>query len=126
MNDFNQLDRLGHYTPLAQQVDGLIRTTWPNSPIEPRTRGFKALEEVLEINQVLGLSAEKAHILVDYVFGRPVGEIRQEAGGVAFTIQALFNALGFNFEQMVQEGLDDCRSRIETIRIKSKSKPKVD
>lgn len=52
-------------------------------------RNHRFLEEALELVQSLGCTASEAHQLVDYVFGRPVGEPIQELGGVMVTLAAL-------------------------------------
>lgn len=57
-------------------------------------RSDRAVEEMLELSQeacaAIGVDfAPRAHALVDYVAGRPVGEIRQEVGGVMVTLAAL-------------------------------------
>lgn len=44
-------------------------------------RNHRFLEEALELVQACGCTASEAHQLVDYVFGRPVGEPTQEAEG---------------------------------------------
>jgi NTP pyrophosphatase (non-canonical NTP hydrolase) len=57
-------------------------------------RGLRLLEEALEAAQAAGVSAEDAMKLAVYVYGRPVGELRQEIGGVGITLLALANAAG--------------------------------
>ena len=57
-----------------------------------RERNHRFLEEALELVQSLGGTAEEAHELVDYVFGRPAGEPFQEIGGVEVTLAALCSA----------------------------------
>ncbi|MGG2044065.1 hypothetical protein [Burkholderia gladioli] len=52
-------------------------------------RNHRFLEEALELVQSLGCTASEAHQLVDYTFGRPVGEPAQEVGGVMTTLAAL-------------------------------------
>ena len=52
-------------------------------------RNHRFLEEALELVQSLGCTASEAHQLVDYVFGRPVGEPTQELGGAIITLHAL-------------------------------------
>lgn len=61
-------------------------------------RGCRLLEEAIEAYQAAGASAEMAHRLVDYVFGRPVGELGQELGGVAIGLLALAAAAGLSAE----------------------------
>lgn len=52
-------------------------------------RNDRFIEEALELVQSLGYDAARAHALVDYVFGRPVGVPEQEVGGVMVTLAAL-------------------------------------
>lgn len=49
-------------------------------------RGDRLLEEVLELLQAHGYDNARVATLVDYVFGRPVGEPAQEVGGVMVTL----------------------------------------
>ncbi len=49
-------------------------------------RGDRLLEEVLELLQAHGYNQGRVATLVDYVFGRPVGEPAQEVGGVMVTL----------------------------------------
>lgn len=48
-------------------------------------------EEALELAQSLGYDADRAHALVNYVFGRDKGEPSQEVGGTMTTLAALCN-----------------------------------
>lgn len=61
-------------------------------------RGLRLLEEAAEAFQACGGTVAQAHYLVDYVFGRPVGEIHQELGGVGVTLCALAAAAGLSAE----------------------------
>ncbi|EKT4091514.1 hypothetical protein QEG23_000999 [Stenotrophomonas maltophilia] len=49
-------------------------------------RGDRLLEEVLELLQAHGYDKARVPTLVDYVFGRPVGDPAQEVGGVMVTL----------------------------------------
>ncbi|CAD1792756.1 hypothetical protein QSH46_013295 [Xanthomonas arboricola pv. juglandis] len=49
-------------------------------------RGDRLLEEVLELLQSHGYDRTRVATLVDYVYGRPVGEPAQEVGGVMVTL----------------------------------------
>lgn len=49
-------------------------------------RGDRLLEEVLELLQANGYDKARVPTLVDYVFGRPIGEPAQEVGGVMVTL----------------------------------------
>lgn len=59
-------------------------------------RGIRLLEEAIEAYQAAGGEADMAHKLVDYVFGRPVGELGQELGGIGVTVLALAEAAGLS------------------------------
>ena len=89
-------------------------------------RNSRFLEEALELVQALGYDREKAHVLVDYVFDRPVGEKRQELGGVMVTLGILSYIHSMH---MWDEGLFELNrinkpEVIEKIKEKQKSKPK--
>lgn len=55
----------------------------------PRERTFRFVEEAIELAQACGASREEVSRIADYVYGRPVGEIRQEVGGVMVTLSTL-------------------------------------
>lgn len=59
-------------------------------------RGIRMLEEAIELAQAVGVDPAMAHKLIDFVYGRPVGEIGQEIGGVSLCILALANAAGLD------------------------------
>lgn len=83
------------------------------------------IEEALELVQSLDWPADRAHALVDYVFGRPVGEPHQEVGGVMVTLAALCQAAGLD---MVRGGEDELArimrpEIVQKIRAKQAAKP---
>lgn len=87
-------------------------------------RNHRFLEESLELVQALGCTASEAHQLVDYVFGRPVGEPHQETGGALVTLAALCNAHKIDMDIAGETELTRCWSKIEKIRAKQAAKPK--
>ena len=86
-------------------------------------RNHRFLEESLELVQSLGCSAGEAHQLVDYVFGRDVGEPKQEVGGVMMTLAALCNASTFSMALSSETELERVWEKIEQIRAKQAAKP---
>jgi hypothetical protein len=82
------------------------------------------LEEALELVQSTGCTASEAHQLVDYVFGRPVGEPNQESGGVSVTHAALCLAAGLDMHAAAETELARIWTKIEAIRAKQATKPK--
>lgn len=87
-------------------------------------RNHRFLEEALELVQSLDCTASEAHQLVDYVFGREVGEKAQECGGVMVTLAALCNANKLDMQTCGRAELDRVWTKVEKIREKQKNKPK--
>lgn len=89
-------------------------------------RNQRFLEEALELVQANGCTASEAHRLVDYVFGRPVGEAFQEVGGVRVTLAALCSTIGINEDEAAETELTRIMApaAMEKIRAKQAVKPK--
>lgn len=87
-------------------------------------RADRFTEEALELAQTMpGFTADRAHALVDYVFGRPVGERHQEVGGVMVTLAALCNTVDLNIETEARRELARIWTKVEAIRAKQATKP---
>lgn len=87
-------------------------------------RNHRFLEEAIELVQARGCTSSEAHQLVDYVFGRPVGEPSQEVGGVMVTLAALCLAGDIDMAAAGEAELARVWTKIETIRAKQAAKPK--
>lgn len=87
-------------------------------------RNHRFIEEALELVQSLGCTASEAHQLVDYVFGRPAGEPKQEIGGVMVTLAALCIAADECMHDAGEVELARIWQKIEQIRAKQAAKPK--
>lgn len=87
-------------------------------------RNHRFLEEALELVQSTGCTASEAHQLVDYVFGRPVGEPAQEVGGAMVTLAALCLAKGLDMHDAAEIELARIWTKVEAIRAKQAAKPK--
>lgn len=61
-------------------------------------RGDRLLEEVLELLQSKGYDRHRVATLVDYVYGRPVGDPAQEVGGVMITLAGFCHVAGLNMQ----------------------------
>jgi len=81
------------------------------------------IEEALEFVQAVGYSADRAHALVDYVFGRAVGEVSQEVGGVMVTLAAACNTVGVDIGEAARTELARVWTKVEAIRAKQAAKP---
>ncbi|WP_244120295.1 hypothetical protein [Burkholderia gladioli] len=89
-------------------------------------RNHRFLEEALELVQALGCTASEAHQLVNYTFGRPVGEPSQEVGGVMMTLAALClaNTLDMHAAGETELARISAPAMVEKIRAKQAAKPK--
>jgi len=87
-------------------------------------RNHRFLEEAIELVQANGCTQSEAHQLVDYVYGRPVGEINQEVGGVMVTLAALCLANGIDMHEGGETELKRIWTKVDQIRAKQAAKPK--
>ena len=87
-------------------------------------RNHRFLEEALELVQALGCTASEAHQLVDYTFERPVGDPKQEAGGVKVTLAALCDANDMDLDECGETELARVWTKIDAVRAKQAAKPK--
>lgn len=87
-------------------------------------RNHRFLEEALELVQSTGCTASEAHQLVDYVYGRPVGEPAQEVGGVMVTLAALCLANNLDMHADAETELARIWTKVEQIRAKQAAKPR--
>lgn len=88
-------------------------------------RNHRFLEEAIELVQACDCGESEAHQLVDYVYGRPVGEKSQEVGGVMVTLAALCLAQGLDMHDAAEVELARIMRPeiISKIREKQKRKP---
>lgn len=88
-------------------------------------RNNRFLEEALELVQATGCTAQDAHALVDYVYGRPIGDREQEVGGTLVTLASLCAAIGIDLEEAGNIEIEriSTSDMIKKIRKKQESKP---
>lgn len=59
-------------------------------------RGLRLVEEAIEAGQAAGCDPATLHKLIDYIYAKPAGELRQELGGVGLCVLAMASAAGFS------------------------------
>lgn len=69
-------------------------------------RGLRHAEEALETAQACGCDRAQIHRLVDFVFDRPAGELRQEIGGSGLTLLVLAEAAGLDADSCERAELE--------------------
>ena len=62
-------------------------------------RGLRFAEEAVELAQCAQVPKETMHLLIETVYSRPRGEVRQEIGGSLVTLSVLCELLGYDMEQ---------------------------
>ena len=108
-----------------QGVDGWMDACF-GEPIKSDhlERADRLTEEALELVQTVpGFTADRAHALVDYVFGRPVGERGQEVGGTIVCLAALCNTFGLSIADEADRELARIWTKVDAIRAKQAAKP---
>lgn len=106
-------------------LDWLIACFGKNDALNRKERVHRFLEEALELAQAAGCTANEASYLVDYVFSRPAGEIKQEVGGVMTTLAAFCSVHDLDMVCAGEEELADIYNNIDAIRQKRLSKPHI-
>lgn len=66
-------------------------------------RALRNLEESAELAQALGVPRETAHLCIDQVYDRPVGNAEQEVGGVMVTLNILCESMGMDSEALYEQ-----------------------
>ena len=87
-------------------------------------RNHRFLEEALELVQSNGITKDECLKLIDYVYNRPIGETKQEVGGVSTTLSALCAAYNIDLQSCAKDELARVWTKIEKVRAKQKAKPK--
>lgn len=96
----------------------------PEISADKLERNDRFIEEALELVQASDYPKERAHALVDYVYGRDKGEINQEVGGVMVTLSAHCLAHGVDMHEEAEIELARIWTKVDQIREKQKAKPK--
>jgi NTP pyrophosphatase (non-canonical NTP hydrolase) len=110
--------------PYQQRVQEWLNACFPHQ-VRPdgRERTHRFLEEALELAQANGCSREDAIALVNYVYGRPLGDPKSEVGGVMVTLAALCGVAGISMDEAGDRELKRNWTRLDIIRRKQATKP---
>jgi hypothetical protein len=110
--------------PFQDRVQDWMRRcfTRPDSML-PEQRAFRFIEEAVELVQATGTSRADVLRVVDYVYGRPVGVVGQEIGGVMVTLAGLANSVDRSVDGCAEVELERCIANTAKIREKDLAKP---
>ncbi len=100
----------------ARVAAWILETFGPDFLRNGHERSLRAVEEVVELAQAAGVTAEIVHKIVDYVFSRPAGTVEQEIAGSMVTIYGAATALGVNAQKEFEKEL----ARINTPEVRER------
>lgn len=89
-----------------------------------KERAYRFLEEATELFQSVGMEKTDAYAVVDYVFGRPKGEVSQEIGGTMVTLLALASHLDLDVNDALMSEYERIISPEVQQKIREKQKAK--
>jgi hypothetical protein len=113
-------------TPLQARVAPWMQECFgPVISADRLERSDRFLEEALELTQAADYTADRAHALVDYVFGRPRGELVQEVGGVMVTLAALCLAQAVDMHEAGERELARINAPATIAKIRAKQAAKA-
>jgi len=108
------------------EVERLIRRVFGDKSMDSaHERGIRCQEEATELGQVVGVTRAEAHKIVDMVHDKPVGELRQEVGGVAFTLLAMCALQGLRLDDVFITEIARFRAK-DPAHFQAKQKIKAD
>jgi hypothetical protein len=90
---------------------------------DKKERSHRFAEEAIELLQATGYTKEELQAMIDYVYNRPVGEIRQEVGGTIHCLSALCTAHHIVMSHEALMVMRYCEQNSEKIRQKHSQKP---
>jgi NTP pyrophosphatase (non-canonical NTP hydrolase) len=82
-------------------------------------------EEAIELVQATGGTLWETIQLAKYVYGRPVGRVKQEVGGTLLTLALLCESIGIDMNNAGAEELARVWRKIDKIQAKQAAKPKL-
>ncbi len=91
---------------------------------EHHAREARFIEEAIELFQARGRSFDELISVAKYVYSRPVGEVRQEVGGVMTTLAALCIISKIDMHEAGEAELARIWTKVEAIREKQARKPR--
>jgi uncharacterized protein (DUF1499 family) len=146
LHDAGQADNSGAFFLIAAELDRILTDAknlgrkpfqkramyWGKNcfgltlAMDLRERTHRFGEEAIELLQAYGMTKREVLGAVDYVFGRPIGDKRQEVGGVYTTLAMLCAADGIDMVGEGERDLLEIDNTETTKRIREKRMTKPD
>lgn len=107
-----------------REITDFVVLTWGPKALENLPeRAARILEEAAELAQAQAVPRETAMRIIDRVYSRPIGNVRDEEGDVMFTLLAHTAVSGTNLEEVLEERLQRVNSiPVEVLRARHVAK----
>lgn len=107
-----------------ERIDNWMLNTFGEEILSDRKeRSHRFAEEAIELLQATGYTKEELLTMIDYVYNRPVGEVRQEVGGTIHCLSALCTAHNIVMSHEALTVMHLCEANSDKIRDKHFNKP---
>lgn len=107
-----------------QRIDSWMLETFGEKVLsDKKERSHRFAEEALELLQATGYTKEELQTMIEYVYNRPAGDIKQEVGGTVHCLSALCTAHHITMGHEVIDVMLHCEQNSEKIRQKHSQKP---
>lgn len=90
---------------------------------DKKERSHRFAEEALELLQATGYTKEELQTMIEYVYNRPVGDVRQEIGGTIHCLSALCTTHHITMSHEALTVMHYCEKNAAKIREKHFNKP---
>jgi len=101
----------------------MFKTFGQEITYDKKERSHRFAEEAMELLQATGYTKEELQNMIDYVYDRPVGEIKQEVGGTIHCLSALCTAHSIVMSHEALTVMRYCEANSAKIRDKHFNKP---
>ena len=91
-----------------------------DDPTDLTERRDRFYEEATETAQALGMTADEAHQLVEYTFGRPPGDVRKEIGAAALTLASICVVGGWDMQACAEADLAALQTPEKIAKVRAK------
>lgn len=105
-----------------QRAQQWAEETFGDDARNSRERGCRLIEETAELTQVMGVSKDILHQIIDHVYSRPYGILAYEIADVAIILSGIAQMYGVNLTAMAEDRLKVCIAYTDEIRAKHASK----
>lgn len=110
--------------PFKTQVQFFMDKCFGDDAYDKKNRIHRLLEEVIELAQATEVTPNHIIELIDHVYGKPVGGLNEEVGGVMVTLAGVCIAYDISMDTVGLGELKRCWKRFPELQKKNANRPK--